>query len=85
MFYQNQSWVFETKATEKLYGPNQRKTRPFGKQMLLARRMVEKGVRFIQVYHGGFENNWDDHSGLKSGHRKRAAETDLPIAASWLI
>ncbi len=70
----------ETKATEKLYGLNQRKTRPFGKQMLLARRMVEKGVRFIQVYHGGFENNWDDHSGLKSGHRKRAAETDLPIA-----
>lgn len=71
----------ESDATQKLYGVDQPHTAVFGKQCLLARRLVERGVRFVQLYHttGGFQP-WDQHGDLKSGHEKNAAATDLPIA-----
>ena len=71
----------ETEATGKLYGLDQPATETFGKQCLLARRLVERGVRFVQLYHttGGFQP-WDQHSDLKAGHEKNALATDLPIA-----
>jgi hypothetical protein len=64
-----------------LYGLDDPATATFGKQCLLARRLVERGVRFVQLYHtsGGFQP-WDQHSGLKAGHEKNALATDLPIA-----
>ena len=72
----------ETEATKKLYGLNDKKTEYFGKQLLMARRLVERGVRFIQVYSGGNHNdaNWDAHGDLKYNHELHAGETDLPIA-----
>lgn len=70
----------ETQATERLYGLDQDDCRPFGTQLLMARRMVERGVRFIQIYHGGWNNNWDNHSGLEEQHRQLCQETDRPIA-----
>src|SRR5205085_6890102 len=56
-------------------------TETFGRQCLLARRLVERGVRFVQLYHttGGFQP-WDQHSGLKAGHEQHAKATDRPIA-----
>ena len=71
----------ETPATGHMYGLDQPETETFGKQCLLARRLVERGVRFVQLYHtsGGFQP-WDQHSGLKAGHEKNALATDLPIA-----
>ena len=76
------SLVGETEETGKLYGIDQPATETFGKQCLLARRLVERGVRFVQLYHttGGFQP-WDQHSDLKAGHEKNALATDLPIAA----
>jgi len=72
----------ETPATAALYGLDQATTATFGRQCLLARRLVERGVRFVQLYHttGGFQP-WDQHSGLKAGHEKNALETDRPVAA----
>ncbi len=70
----------ETAATKRLYGLDLPKCKPFGTQLPMARRMVEKGVRFIQVYHGGWNNNWDNHSGLEEQHRQLCLETDQPIA-----
>jgi hypothetical protein len=70
----------ETEATRKLYGLDTPQCKPFGTQLLMARRMVEKGVRFIQIYHGGFDHNWDNHSGLEEQHRRLCLETDQPIA-----
>ena len=72
----------ETEETGKLYGIDQPATQTFGKQCLLARRLVERGVRFVQLYHttGGFQP-WDQHSDLKAGHERNAFATDLPIAA----
>ena len=59
-------------------------TEPFGRQCLMARRMVERGVRFIQLYHGGLGNQntdtWDAHENVYSNHTKHAAEVDLPIS-----
>jgi hypothetical protein len=71
----------ETRATQRLYGIDQKATEVFGRQCLLARRLVERGVRFVQLYHttGGFQP-WDQHSGLKSGHAANALATDRPIA-----
>jgi hypothetical protein len=71
----------ETSATHKSYGLDRPETETFGRQCLLARRLVERGVRFVQLYHttGGFQP-WDQHSGLKAGHDKNALATDLPIA-----
>jgi hypothetical protein len=71
----------ETEATKRLYGLDQKETEMFGRQCLLARRLVERGVRFVQLYHttGGFQP-WDQHSDLKGGHAKNALATDRPIA-----
>jgi len=73
----------ETADTHKLYGLDQDRTRDFGSKCLLARRLVERGVRFIQVYSGGAHNddNWDAHSDLKVNHDYHAGNTDQPIAA----
>src|SRR5439155_7664063 len=72
----------ETDATKALYGLNNRRTEVFGRQCLLARRLVERGVRFIQVYSGGNHNdaNWDAHGDLVKNHEMHAGETDKPIA-----
>ena len=71
----------ESAATGRLYGLDQPATEMFGRQCLLARRLVERGVRFVQLYHttGGFQP-WDQHSDLKGGHAKNAAATDRPFA-----
>jgi hypothetical protein len=71
----------ETEATRKLYGFDQNETRPFGQQLLAARRFVERGVRFIQIMHGdGAAGAWDAHGGLKANHTKLAKQVDRPIA-----
>ncbi|MEO2009090.1 MAG: DUF1501 domain-containing protein [Pirellulaceae bacterium] len=73
----------ETAATHKLYGLDQDETRSFGQKMLTTRRLVERGVRFVQVYHGssGGAGRWDSHKGLKSNHSKLCKQVDQPIAA----
>ena len=72
----------ETAATQELYGLNDPKSQKFGKQCLLARRLVERGVRFVQIYSGGAHNddNWDAHTEMESNHNLHAGETDKPIA-----
>jgi uncharacterized protein DUF1501 len=74
----------ESEATKKLYGMDNAITEPFGRQCLLARRLVEHGVRFVQLFQGGMGNQntdtWDAHSNIKSNHGQHAAESDLPIA-----
>jgi hypothetical protein len=72
----------ETADTQKLYGLNETKTDDFGRKCLLARRLVERGVRFIQIYSGGAHNddNWDAHTDMVANHGKHAGNTDLPIA-----
>ncbi len=66
----------ETEATRRLYGIDQEQTSNFGTQCLLARRLSESGVRFIQVSHA----YWDQHSDLKKEHTRLAGEVDKPIA-----
>jgi Protein of unknown function (DUF1501) len=70
----------ETEATRKLYGMDNQVTEPYGSRLLLARRLVERGVRFVQVYSGGTKANWDAHDALEVNHRQRCEETDKPIA-----
>ncbi|MFK8113502.1 MAG: DUF1501 domain-containing protein [Rubripirellula sp.] len=71
----------ETEATKKLYGFDQKETRPFGEQLLAARRFAQQGVRFIQIMHGdGAAGAWDQHSGLKAKHSQLAMQVDRPIA-----
>jgi hypothetical protein len=72
----------ETQATLDMYGVGKAKTDDFGRKCLLARRLVERGVRFIQIYSGGNHNdhNWDAHGDLVFNHNKHAGATDLPIA-----
>jgi Protein of unknown function (DUF1501) len=72
----------ETEETQKLYGIDEPKTADFGRKCLLARRLVERGVRFIQVYSGGAHNddNWDAHSDMIKNHGKHAGATDKPVA-----
>ena len=72
----------EDAATRALYGLDEERTRAFGTRCLLARRLVERGVRFVQVYSGGHhdDNNWDAHQDLRVNHDKHAGATDLPIA-----
>ena len=67
----------ESPATRKLYGLDREQTRDFGWQCLLARRLVERGVRFVQCWHS---YKWDQHSELVRLHTKSAHEVDLPIA-----
>ena len=72
----------ETEATKELYGINDKRTEDFGRRCLLARRLVERGVRFIQLYAGGAHNddNWDAHGDLVKNHTHHAGRTDKPIA-----
>src|SRR5262245_57910736 len=72
----------ETKHTLDLYGVGQKPTDDFGRKCLLARRLVERGVRFVQIYSGGNHNdyNWDAHSDIVVNHTKHAGDTDKPIA-----
>ena len=66
----------ETQSTEQLYGIDQPPTKSFGQMCLTARRLVERGVRFVQLYHDG----WDAHTKLKSNHSTRIKQVDRPIA-----
>jgi hypothetical protein len=71
----------ETKATQDLYGLDNPATRSFGSQMLATRRLVERGVRFIQVQHGaGGAGAWDAHGGLKTNHTRNFEAVDKPVA-----
>ena len=71
----------ETEATHRLYGIDDDRTSAFGRQCLLARRLAERGVRFIQCTHReGDTITWDDHSNLKKHHPKLAGNVDKPIA-----
>ena len=69
----------ETVETKKLYGLDRKETSEFGTRCLLARRMAERGVRFIQVYSGD-TNGWDAHSDLEANHGKLCQQSDGPIA-----
>ena len=73
----------ESQSTLDMYGVGKNPTHNFGSQCLIARRLVERGVRFIQLYSGGNHNdhNWDAHGDLKINHDLHAGETDQPIAA----
>ena len=72
----------ESRATRKLYGLDEQPTEYFGRQALMARRLVERGVRYVQIYSGGgnFDPSWDAHWDLKKNHSMHCAETDRPIA-----
>jgi hypothetical protein len=72
----------EPEHIQKMYGLDNPRSAPFGRQCLMARRLVERGVRFIQIYSGGNHNdaNWDAHGDLFDNHTLHAGETDKPIA-----
>ena len=74
----------ETEATRKLYGLDNNETRNFGEQCLRARRMVERGVRFVQIYSGGRKGGagvgWDGHNEIDRNHEQMARSVDRPIA-----
>ena len=70
----------ETEETKSLYGIDQPHSKSFGMQLLAARRLVERGVRFVQIQHGaGGAGRWDAHSGLKNNHTTNALAVDQPI------
>ena len=73
----------ETAATHALYGTANEVTAPVAKNCLAARRLVERGCRFVQIYHGGNGNagGWDAHGDLKGNHSTNCAQVDQPIAA----
>jgi hypothetical protein len=73
----------ESAETHRAYGLENKVTAHFGRNCLLARRLVERGVRFVQLYSGGNEGPraWDAHDDLKKNHDLHCAETDRPIAA----
>ena len=72
----------EPEHVKNLYGIDHERTEDFGKKCLLARRLVERGVRFVQIYSGGAHNddNWDAHGDLQKNHNYHAGNTDKPIA-----
>jgi hypothetical protein len=72
----------ESPETLALYGVDRPRTADFGRKCLIARRLVERGVRFIQIYSGGAHNddNWDAHADLVANHSNHAGNTDKPIA-----
>ncbi len=69
----------ESHSTLQLYGIDEKETHTFGKQCLLARRLVERGVRFIQLYHGA-GSRWDAHAGIEKNHSTLCKSSDRPIA-----
>lgn len=68
----------ETEATQRLYGVGDKQTDNFARQCLLGRRLLEAGVRYVELSTG---NVWDQHGGLKEGHEKNCLATDRPVAA----
>ncbi|MCX8231648.1 MAG: DUF1501 domain-containing protein [Alphaproteobacteria bacterium] len=75
----------ESEATRELYGLNGKETKDFGRSCLLARRMLERGVRHVQLFSGGSFGgpriNWDGHEDMKRNHGREAARIDQPVAA----
>ncbi|QDV86185.1 DUF1501 domain-containing protein [Planctomycetes bacterium TBK1r] len=73
----------EDERTLSMYGIDHEETNDFGTRCLIARRLVDRGVRFVQLYSGGAHNddNWDAHGDLELNHNRHAGRTDLPIAA----
>ncbi len=69
----------ETAATHKMYGLDNPESREYGTRCLLARRLVERGVRFVQLFHSG--QPWDNHSSIKTGLTSICRKTDQPVAA----
>lgn len=69
----------ETAATRELYGMDQDETAVFGRNCLLARRLVERGVRFVQLYHGT-GSKWDAHAGIEKNHSAMCRSSDKPVA-----
>jgi len=72
----------ETQATLDMYGVGREPTNEFGRNCLIARRLIERGVRFVQLYSGGghLEETWDAHESIEKNHGRHGAEVDLPIA-----
>lgn len=70
----------ESAATHALYGLDQKETEAFGRNCLLARRLVERGVRFVQLY-SGTGSKWDAHSGIEANHTRLCRSMDQPVAA----
>ncbi|MGH9628630.1 MAG: DUF1501 domain-containing protein [Bryobacteraceae bacterium] len=70
----------ESEETKRLYGLDNDVTKTFGEVCLAARRLSERGVRFVQIYHGGAGNAWDAHKDLKKNHAELSAKVDKPIA-----
>jgi uncharacterized protein (DUF1501 family) len=73
----------ETKETITSYGVEEKRTADFGRKCLITRRLLQRGVRFVQLYSGGghIEDTWDGHTNCTSNHQLHAGETDQPIAA----
>ncbi len=73
----------ETAATLEMYGINAPLTADFGRKCLITRRLIERGVRYVQLYSGGghIEDTWDGHNDCITNHKTHAGETDKPIAA----
>jgi len=73
----------ESEETRKLYGVEEERTQYFGRQALMAVRLVERGVRFVQIFSGGgnFQESWDAHWDIKWNHETHCGETDKPMAA----
>jgi len=73
----------EPEHIHRLYGIGREECDHFARQCLVARRLVERGVRFVQIYSGGMENqrSWDGHADIAGNHRQFAGETDQPVAA----
>ncbi len=69
----------ETEATQQLYGLDRKETADFGRNCLLARRLVERGVRFIQLY-SGTGSKWDAHADIESNHSRLCLSMDKPVA-----
>jgi Protein of unknown function (DUF1501) len=69
----------ESKETQELYGLKEKRTAAFGRNCLLARRLVERGVRFVQLYSGS-GSKWDAHTKIEQNHSLHCGETDKPIA-----
>lgn len=69
----------ESHSTLQLYGIDEKATATFGRNCLLARRLVERGVRFVQLYHGS-GSRWDAHSGIEKNHESLCRSSDRPIA-----
>jgi hypothetical protein len=75
--------AMESASTLQAYGVDREPTAEFGRNCLIARRLVERGVRFVQLYSGGghLEETWDAHESVEKNHGRHASETDQPIAA----